>query len=80
MSRRKKARVTKSISNILLILIGLFLTIDGFFIHGLIYDYSILNLEWLDPFINHAFLGLLFVVFGALNIMRQDNNTNLRRR
>ena len=80
MARKKRARVTKDINSILLILIGLFLTIDGFFIHGLIYDYSILNLEWLDPFLNHAFIGLLFVVAGVLNIIRQGNVSYLRRK
>jgi hypothetical protein len=49
----------------LLIIIGLFLFIDGIFLHAVNYDYSILGITFLDPYINHAVVGAFLILTGA---------------
>lgn len=49
------------ISEFLLFVVGFFLFIDGFFQHRIKYDYPS-NIAWLDPYINHGWIGLFLIV------------------
>jgi hypothetical protein len=45
-----------------LILLGLFLIIDSFFVHWIIFNYSTIGLAWLDPHFNHWMIGVFLVL------------------
>jgi len=49
------------ISEFFLFLVGLFLFIDGFFQHRIKYNYPS-DIAWLDPYINHGWIGLFFMI------------------
>jgi len=45
---------------LVLFLVGAFLMLDGFIFHRLIYYYP-QEIAWLDPWVNHGWLGLLLM-------------------
>lgn len=57
----------RKIAEITVILIGIFLALDGFIWHGLTFDYSVIGLSWLDPYISHGFIGLVLIGIGVLD-------------
>lgn len=54
-------------SEIILIIFGLFLVIDGFLLKGLSFDYSVIGLEFLDPLISHGIIGAIIVIIGIID-------------
>lgn len=52
------------LSETLLVLTGLFLVIDELFIKAITYNYSALGLDALNPYINHGWVGLAFIMIG----------------
>ena len=55
------------IAEILLIIIGAFLSFDSVYLHAITFDYSSLGLEWLDPFFSHGVLGVILIVVGLIS-------------
>lgn len=53
-------------AEIMLVIIGLFLFIDSIYWHAIGFDYSALNLQWLDPYISHGVIGLALMARGIL--------------
>ncbi len=56
-------------SEVLLIIAGVFLFVDGLIVQALSYNYSVLGLTALDPFVNHIWIGLLFIAVGGYELL-----------
>lgn len=55
------------ISKIVLALIGLFLIFDSLFIHAISLNYDAYFIGFLDSFISHGILGLIFVIIAIID-------------
>jgi len=55
-----------NISEIIIILIGIFLFLDDIFVHALSYNYSKVGLGFLNPVIDHWWIGLILIGIGVI--------------
>lgn len=60
------------IAEIVLIVFGVFLVIDSFFVGSITFDYAIFGLQSIDPFFNHWMLGVILIVIGVIGILFDD--------
>lgn len=57
----------RNIAEIMLVIVGIFLLLDGFLWHGLSFDYSVIGLSWLDPYVSHGLIGAGLMVLGVFD-------------
>lgn len=50
------------------IILGLFLIADNFFFHAITFNYGKFGLIWLDPYLDHWMIGLVFLLLGYLSL------------
>lgn len=60
------------LGEITLLIIGMFLVVDGFFIHSIALNYQTFGLQSLDPYINHEYIGMLFVGLALLDMKASE--------
>jgi hypothetical protein len=61
-------KMTTRLLSILSIILGLFFIADNFFFHAITFDYKKLGIEWLNPYLDHWMIGLVFLLLGYLSI------------
>ena len=65
----KKKFLTKStIAEIVLLVLGVVLAIDSFFVHALVLNYVAYGISWLDPFLSHGVVGVIFIIISLIGL------------
>ena len=49
---------------IVVLLFGGFLVVDALFLHAINFSYVKLSLGWLDPYLSHAYWGVILIIGG----------------
>lgn len=49
-----------------MVLFGAYLIIDSLLLHALNFNYSVFNLQALDPYVQHWMIGIVFIVVGLV--------------
>ena len=61
----------QALTGSVLVVTGIFLLIDALYLHLLTFDYSAVKLGWLDPYISHAYWGILFIFLGLVTALKR---------
>ena len=54
----------------ILIMLGLFLIADSFYLHYIQFDYNTIGLGWIDPLFNHWVIGVILVAVGIWDLRK----------
>ena len=66
--KKKINKIKRQLAEFFLLIVGIFLFLDSVLFHGITFNYSVIGVTFLDRFISHGILGLIFIIIALVDI------------